>query len=262
MKKIFILALASLAVFAAVSCDKEKGGVNGDLVGSWDTLQGYVHTFNADGTAVCEEMDGDKVIKHDGTWSCKDDVLSINYPGMFEEEYDFRLIGGKAVLILIYDKTNGNAGDILYKKGATIESGTLSDGRWDAPHGGIKPAVIDSPDNDYTVFFFVKGNNLEMYVPAWGFNTKGTFAINNGVLDYDVTWSRQGIWRQGDSYGWNASEGEFNPETFEIKLPYKWEEGDPMDNMRVTQNNRLVVTDDGKEAYGRFANISCWFYKR
>lgn len=235
-----------------------------------------MHVFKADGTAVCEEAAGDNVIEHDGTWSFKDNVLTLNYPGLLEESFDVLLLGGNTVLVVFHNKSHSHGCDIYYKKNATVVSPALADGRWDAPHNGVKPEVLTSAENDYTVSLIVKDGKLDMYVPAWGFHTTGTFAIENGILKYNVTNSWQGIWRDKDSYGWSASGPPYddckeyvddgtpnmNPETFEIKAPWQTEKGDPMDNLRITQDVRLVVTPDGKEAYGIFANLRLWFYKR
>ena len=282
MKKFFFAAFAVFALsFAA--CDKEGGNdtpsgqesSQSDFVGKWVDNYDDEYEFKADGTVIWTS--GENTENH--KWSFADGVLKFD----LEEEGKmeavvFKFAAGKNVLgIGTEDDYNGLKScfySVLRKKGVTVKTANPSDGRWDAPHSGIKPEVLNSEENDYTACIIVKGNTWDLYLPMWGFHVNANYAINDGIVTFSNTKSWQGIYRHEGSYGWQASgppydiedwdytKPNMNPETFAIRSPWVTEEGDPMKNMRAVENMAFYVTDDGKEAFGVFAGLAAWFYKR
>ena len=255
MKKYLLLLAAAAIVFAA--CDKSNDDdtandneavAKADLVGVWESIredESATLTFNSNGTYVDEYAE-------EGSWEIKDGTVLVMKTAEQTTEYGLRLIGGKAVLVATLSDKYAAEHSVYYKKGATIKSGALKDGRYDAPHSGVRG------DTDYTLIFLVKGNSLEMYVTAWGAHFKGTYTIANGVLNYSITQSWQG---QEAGGGWFAGEAGFDPETFTFSNPnYSWMEGSSYINTFSTM--RLCVSDDGQDVFGASVGLCFWMYKR
>lgn len=288
MKKI-IIVLFTVFALGVTACEKQGGGNGGgggtasekDLIAAWVDSDGTEINFTSDGKVTAKYDDGETDTY---TWNFKDGKLTVSSsdPDEEDEVYDVIFAAKKNALILAQDYgvksyAGGRFFMMYYKKGATIPSATLSDGRWDCPHSGVKPENPTALDNDYRFTLIVKGSTMDMYVHAWGFHMTGTYAINNGTLNYNISNSWQGIYREGESWGWSASGPPYeadkwanwdysmqnmNPETFEIRAPYYYEEGDPLKNKAPFHSFKVVLTDDGKEAYGVVANLVSWFYKR
>lgn len=289
MKRFFLLALTAITAISFAACEKQ-GGENGggggtasekDLIAAWVETDGTEINFTSDGKVAAKYDDGETDTY---TWSFKDGKLTVSSsdPDEEDEVYDVIFAAKKNALILAQDNNvksyaGGRYFMMYYKKGAAIPSATLSDGRWDCPHWGVKPENPTDPGNDYRFSLIVKGNTMDMYVFAWGFHITGTYAISKGELTYNHTNTWQGIFREGGSWGWAAagppyedprwanwdySTPNINPETFAIRPPYVYEEGDPLDNARAFHSFKIVLTDDGKEAYADIANLVGWFYKR
>lgn len=245
-----MIALMAAFALVAVSCNKPDGPENStddekisqsDLVGSWGYDETAVFVFKADGTYT--ETEWETTIT--GKWAMNDNKLSFTPNGEEAWDTEFQLIGGKAWLVMISEDGEGETKFRLcksYRKlGATVDSGTLTDGRWDATHSGIKPASYEK-DTDYTFCMVVKGNNVDLYVPMWGMHIQGPFTLADGKMhieaDDDHIW--QAAYKTGDSVsgsiGWSAwgcpaeefestwddSYGGMNAETFELQKPYTW----------------------------------------
>ena len=244
MSKRFFFAVLVAAIIAA-GCDKPENNTNdgpataADLVGSWEANGEVAYVFNANGTY--EETTWRDTVS--GTWSLDGSKLTFT-PSVGEaSEKDFVLIGGKAWLVFVYAEEGAQRRSFeSYRKvGATVQSGTLTDGRWDATHSGVKPKEF-TPATDYTFNMVVKGNNIDLYVPMWGYHIQGTFTLENGrmhiVTDDDHIWAGKYYEITGDHswwIGWSAwgspleddpnwdeSYGAMNAETFELQSPYRY----------------------------------------
>ena len=247
-KKLLIALLAAFAL-VAVSCDKTDGQGNGkngkvsksDFVGSWGQNGSVVYIFKDDGTYT--EATWDTTIA--GKWELKDNKLSFTPDDGEAWDTDFLLIGGKAWLVMISEFGEGAEKSRMFdnyrKTGATVDSGKLTDGRWDATHNGVKPESYEK-DTDYTFCMIIKGKTVDLYVPVWGMHIQGQFTLSDGKMhieaDDDHIW--QAAYKTGDSVsgsiGWNAwgcpdedyantwddSYGAMNAETFELQSPYVW----------------------------------------
>ena len=242
-KKLFLSILAATTLLA-VSCDKDNPDGKAskeDIVGSWAVDESTAFVFKADGTYTDSRW-GSSV---SGTWELKDTKISFAPSREPAWEADYVLTGGKAWLVLIYEDGQGEnkfrSFESFRKVGATVDSGKLSDGRWDAPRGGYKPAEYTKA-TEYTFCMVIKGKNVDLYVPAWGYRIQGTFTLSNGQMHIDtdddhIWW---GAYRTGDSesgsIGWQAagpptddfeatwdySYGSMNAETFQLQSPYTW----------------------------------------
>ncbi len=282
------------------------GFQDGATQADYETMHVDILELKEDGTFETR-MHSD--VMSSGTWSFKDDKLSVkpaDGQGVPPWEANVVLIGGKSWLVLVYDDeyeidgtTYRNRNFDNYRKaGAAVESGTLTDGRWDAPHSGVKPETY-TEETDYNLCLLVEGNNVDLYVPVWGLHIQGSFTFSNGKMhistDDDHIWKAVEI--TGDSrsgsIGWNA--GNLNSETFETRGDYKWytineikamgKKPDPNDPEYVLEpylfkfmmyeyaenehesamdlcNMSLCVADSGKEAYGGFVGLNRCLYKR
>lgn len=240
-------------MFAAVAlmvsaCDEKDGPANvadepattADLVGSWgwDNTPNFV--FKADGTYTETRWEETTT----GKWSLADGKLSFTPTGSETWEAGLVLTGGKAWIALVYESDDPEypmrSFESYRKIGATVKSAALTEGRWDAPRNGIKPAQYEKGDA-YTFCMVVKGKTVDLYVPMWGYHVQGAFTLEDGKMhieaDDDHIWS--GLYIDGtDSdawFGWNGwgppddenvpatwdeSFGSMNSETFELQSPY------------------------------------------
>lgn len=258
-------------IFAAVglllcACEKEKNSASADaLVGEWtNTNTNYSETMKFEKDGSFSQTDDGTVTK--GTWELKGNDLTIltestdpEAEGMIRWEVKVKLLGGNAAMVFEQEYEDEFSGkevirSLYYKNGAKVQSGTLKDGRYDAPHNGIK----GSGNYDRTVSFVVKGNQLDLYVHAWGCHLRGTYKIENGVLNFNPTWGEHGQSSSGD---WWAGEADIDFENFSFNNPdYGWVEG--MTYQDVFSSFPMCVSDDGKELYLSFAGLTRWAFLR
>ena len=285
---------------------KEEAKItSADFVGSWNQgNQTDVYILKEDGTYI-ENRWGDSF---SGQWAFKEEDSTITLAREDSEPWTTKvlLIGGKAWMVFVEESDPSeeyqfHSTESFRKAGVTVQSGPLGDGRWDAPHGGIRPKEYND-DADYSMCFVVSGSNIDLYVPMWGWHIQGTFTLEDGYLkiatDDDHIWVGKQI-SVSDQYnwyfGWNAWNEEMdcnsmNAETFEL-VGFNWytvnelkamghapedpENPDPSFQTQIWLNAvqihedamelcnfELCVTDDGTEAYGGSVGLNSWFYKR
>jgi len=264
MKKLTLIFAALGLLLCA--CEKENNSANSDdLVGVWEnTNENMAQTITLEKNGNYVQVDGEYELK--GKWELKGSVLTIltedpeGGKEMQRSEVKVKLIGGKAALVTEYEGEEEHLGKFVdhalyYKKGAQVKSGALKDGRYDAPHSGIK----GTGNYDRTFTFIVKGNNLDLYVHAWGTHLKGTYTIENGVFKFNIT---EG-WYGYDSVegGWFAGDADIDFENFAFgNKNYKWVEG-----IRYAEDFAsfpLCVSDDGKDLYMSAVGTTRWAFLR
>ena len=240
--------------FILCACNKNDGASSDDLVGVWESANAnnqVTLTFDKNGTFKEVVGSGDYAYSAEGTWTVKDGVLTSTPKGDEPKDWNTRLIGGKNALVLSAGEDNWCEYELFYRKGANVKSGALKDGRYDAPHTGVKGT------DDLTVTLLVKGNNLDLYIHAWGTHLKGTYKIENGVLKFNIT---QG-WYGTDGSGWFAGEADVDCENFTFRNPsYSWVEG--IRYAEEFSSFALCATDDGKDAYISAVGLTRWLYLR
>ena len=92
------------------------------------------------------------------------------------------------------------------------------DGRWDGAPKGFPYA-----QQNMTLIF--KGNQVDVYILAWGDHLKGTYKYENDSLSFsfkleDAFDARH--YTDEESWSWNMADGALNPETLELSEPYDW----------------------------------------
>ena len=259
MKKLTLIFAALGLLLCA--CEKEQNSAKADdLVGEWENTladSGQTMKFEKDGTYI--QMDGSDQMK--GTWTLKGSVLTVNVEGMDPMESKVKLLGGKAALVTEVETEGEMDGKkiihtLYYKKGAQIKSGALKDGRYDAPHKGY---VIHEDNYDRTYSFIVKGNNLDLYVNAWGSHLKGTYTIENGVLKFNITDEWYGEDRENG--GWFAGDADLDFENFGfLNEDYRWVKG--FKYAGDFSSFPLCVSDDGKDLYMSAVGLTRWAFHR
>ena len=110
------------------------------------------------------------------------------------------------------------------KDGKDNSDGTYSfDGRWDGVPEGVQVGI---GEQRFTLIF--SGSNVEVYIVAWGDHLKGTYTYENEKLNFkfNIENAWDALIVDENSWGWSASDGALDPETFELKyteeLPYRW----------------------------------------
>ena len=92
------------------------------------------------------------------------------------------------------------------------------DGRWDGAPKGFPYA-----QQNMTLIF--KGNQVDVYILAWGDHLKGTYKYENDSLSFsfkleDALDARH--YTDEESWSWNMADGALNAETLELSEPYDW----------------------------------------
>lgn len=210
MKRIlFVLGIAALTFTA---CQPDNGEMSSkDLTGIWvNTLVpgDYVETLTItkDGNYSIASVNW----KDEGKYTYEDGKLFFD-----EKEADYfevnSVCGGNAMTWYYEEDETGHKdfAFIWFRKEAKF-SKKLKEGRWNAY---IVP-------EDYIASYIFKGQEFDLYITAWGVHLKGTYTHENGVLTLNITESYK-AWEITAGYkGWAA--GGMDPETFELKSPYKW----------------------------------------
>lgn len=246
MSKNHLFAVFACIALLASGCDKtdktddsvtpaDAKVTSADFVGSWYADEAVSLIFNENGSYT-EDRWGES---SSGTWSFNESDNTISFTPSSGDPSTVKalLIGGKAWLVLVEEFEGTLSYESYRKEGATVVSAPLGDGRWDAPHSGVKPAEY-TREVDYRICMVVSGNTIDLYVPMWGYHIQGTFTLNDGKLhietDDDHIFS--GLYIDADgSFGWNGfgppsadydetwdySYGSMDPETFTVRSPYK-----------------------------------------
>ena len=127
-------------------------------------------------------------------------------------------------------------------------SGTSLEGRWD---GVMDESQVGKGDQRLTFIF--KGNNVDVYIVAWGDHLKGTYTYQNNILNINVTEAWDALIKKANYSGWSMADGALDPETFELKytedLPYRWyemEEEQRQEDIEFLSNIDFTITGNGK----------------
>ena len=125
------------------------------------------------------------------------------------------------------------------------------DGRWDGTRKGGGHG-----SQDMTLIF--NGNEVDVYIIAWGDHLKGTYPYQNDSLYFSFKNENayDALIIDGDYKGWFVGDGAFDPETLELtyteELPYRWYKMD--EEQFETDVNFLSSFEfhliDGKTAVG------------
>ena len=122
------------------------------------------------------------------------------------------------------------------------------DGRWD---GVMDESEVGKGMQRLTFIF--NGNNVDVYIVAWGDHIKGTYTYENNILNVNVTEAWDALIKTESYSGWNMADGALDPETFELKytdeLPYRWyamEEDEKKKDIEFLSNIDFTITGNGK----------------
>jgi len=100
------------------------------------------------------------------------------------------------------------------------DEGSSLEGRWNISRG-------EQMATDYIFSLIFKGNNLDLYITAWGEHFEGTYTYANNEVTYNITkaskaWTDVSYDENGKmiSYSWLA--GNMDQETFKLAEGYAW----------------------------------------
>lgn len=199
MKRLFVLAVAALTLFAAVSCNPEgssEGEGNAkatDIVGHWNIFHEDGEediVINANGT-----LSGD--FFGEGTWSLKDGVLTIkskDYEGQdLTSWYKVDLLYEKSVLVLRWDQpatdeqghnlgTNNGEGEVyFFFRDGKAKANDIKDiqGKW--------YWFMQRDESFVRGSITVKGTDADVIIAVWGERYKGTAEYKDGRIKVNVT---------------------------------------------------------------------------
>lgn len=133
------------------------------------------------------------------------------------------------------------------------------DGRWD-----YLPVEAEVGEGEQRLTLFFDGSNVDVYIVAWGDHLKGTYTYENNKLNF--SFKNENAWDalivNGDSWGWSASDGALDPETFDLRyteaLPYLWYQMRPEEfssDMRFLSNFEFRLINDNKAEGGPMGNM-------
>ena len=104
------------------------------------------------------------------------------------------------------------------------EPGSIKDGRWEAPR------YNDDPTSIAFVAFF-DGNNLDLYIIAWGQHYVGTYQFADGIITYNISEAFQAYTdvtydNEGQMVTWSWEAGNLDASTLTLSEGYDWYEMD------------------------------------
>ncbi len=130
------------------------------------------------------------------------------------------------------------------------------EGRWDGA-----PAGFPYEHQNMTLIF--KGNDVDVYIIAWGDHLKGTYKYENDSLYFSFDKKNAfdaRMYTGEDAWSWDISDGAFNAETLELSyteaMPYQWYPMDESDfemDIEFLRSFSFKLTDE-KTAIGGAAN--------
>lgn len=296
-------AVIACAALLAGGCDNEVDPTSdkvtsADFVGTWIAGESNI-VFSGDGNYT-EAKWGENF---SGKWSFSEANTTLTFTPSSGDARTVKvlLIGGKAWLVLVEEFDGMRSYESFRKARSNVDSGTLGDGRWDAPHSGVKPAQY-TEDADYRLCMIISGNKIDLYVPMWGYHIQGTFTLSDGKMHIETDDDHIRAGKEidfVDTYNWSISWNAWgdkpedgpsmNPETFELRNGYSWYTVNNLKKMGHKPESEtdfsfeaaiwnaaqqlheeamelcdfeLCVSSDGKEAFGGAVGLSPWFYKR
>lgn len=91
------------------------------------------------------------------------------------------------------------------------------EGRWNASKG----------PGDYAFSLIFNGNNLDLYIIAWGEHFEGTYTYTDNEVDYTITkaskaWTGVTYGDNGEMESWEWWAGNMDQESFELSEGYDW----------------------------------------
>jgi len=263
MKKLNLWLLASLfvAAFTLAACGDDNDSVtppppgpDGDvsnIEGTWKSpFAGLTCVFSGEKFTIKDNQG----ILHDGTYTLKDGEITFNYTD------DGKQVKASAKVTTLYQQQalviKGNpddgegysifeAAEVFFKDGKAPET-PASDiqGNWYWYMGKTK---------DIRAAMFIKDNNFEMIIGAWGKKYIGTFTYQKGVMTLNIT---KGFTSRQPHTGYGFGYGNMDPETLDATWYVLDREYWDMEDGMTT-----VFISAGTEAYSEMANLPVVYYK-
>ncbi|MBO7112178.1 MAG: hypothetical protein J6W18_09550 [Bacteroidaceae bacterium] len=239
MKKVlFFLVAASLVAFTACD-DKENVEDNstttgGSVYGTWvhdlarESADKLVINENGTCTLYSEEFAY--------TYDSKNDSLHLLDKYSSSEKlnsYKVSFYGD----VMTWSWTEEEIGhvfyDVWYKEGGNFGR-KVTDARYDL--------FTDASAQDTMAVYIFKGNNVDLYIIAWGTHLSGTYTHENGVLTMNFT-AGECLSSESDHLSWFAPG--IDPETLEPYEGYEWY------NMQTLDDHTKYLFGDYKDMFSK-----------
>ena len=218
MKRVlFFLAAASLVAFT--SCDEtnqdnieDASNGAGSVYGTW--VNDLAHAQKADRLVFNENGNG-SLRREDFTFTYDGNLDSLHirnvYPGDIVEITSYKVTFlGDIMTWSFTDEDGYTYYEVWYKEDGNF-SRKVTDARYDL--------FTDASADDTMAVYIFNGNNVDLYIIAWGYHLSGTFTHENGVLNMTIT-DGKCLSSNSESRSWEA--GGLNPETLEPYAGYHW----------------------------------------
>ena len=100
------------------------------------------------------------------------------------------------------------------------QDNTSIEGRWDAPR------FADNP-NDIAFVAIFAGENLDLYIIAWGQHYVGTYTMTDGTINYNITEAYQAYTDvaydgEGKMISWSWNAGNLDAATLTLSEDFGW----------------------------------------
>ena len=156
-------------------------------------------TLNENGTGIM----WDEQFK----FTYQDGVLNLNGQSKFQIT-----IEGDVMIWSYVDEEGGvtPTGEVWFRANGAFDN-KVSDGRWDGYMGEL---------SDHGIVYLFSGDNVDIYIIAWGEHLKGTFTHEGGIINFNL---REGYnARIGNETSWSWEAGNLNPKTLQLTEGYAW----------------------------------------
>lgn len=112
--------------------------------------------------------------------------------------------------------------------GLTLPEPASLEGTWQAPRSAEQP-------NDIALVLNFSGNNLTLYIIAWGMRLEGTYTYANETVTYTITKGSKALAdvsydAEGKINGYSWSAGGLDPNTLQLTEEYAWYDATDADN--------------------------------
>lgn len=182
------------------------------------TLIGEIDSCSIYGTWLNDltNPEGSLTLNENGTCKMGDDQFKFTYQDgvlNLNGQLEFQItIEGDVMIWSYVDKEGGVSptGEVWFRANGAFDK-KVSDGRWDGYMGEL---------SDHGFVYLFNGDNVDIYIIAWGEHLKGTFTHEGGIINFNL---REGYnARIGDATNWSWEAGNLDPKTLQITQGYEW----------------------------------------
>ena len=173
-------------------------------------------------------------LNSNGTGSMSEDKINFTYIDgilVINEQLKYKVtIDGDIMTWAYIDEASGTTfvTNVWFRSNGTFDK-KVSDGRWNG--------YVDEDDSDCGTVFIFNGNEVDIYIIAWGEHIKGSFSHEGGIISFRLTDGYNA--RMGDADNWSWEAGNLDPETLKLTDGYNWWQ---MDNDKLSERKEELAS--------------------